>query len=36
MIAPDFRATEQIEILGPSKKFISYNYGRDIFYTNIS
>ena len=27
MIAPDFRASENIEVLKPAKAFISYNYG---------
>ena len=28
MIAPDFRATENFEILKPAKAFIVYNYGK--------
>jgi hypothetical protein len=28
MIAPDFRATEQLEILKPAKNFVAYNYGK--------
>lgn len=27
MIAPDFRITENIEIMKAAKNFISYNYG---------
>jgi hypothetical protein len=28
MIAPDFRATEQIELMKEAKRFISFNYGK--------
>ncbi len=30
MIAPDFRASENLEVLKPAKTFISYNYGRQL------
>lgn len=28
MIAPDFKATEQLDLMKPAGNFISYNYGK--------
>lgn len=27
MLAPEFRTTEKMDLMKPSKSFISYNYG---------
>ena len=35
MIAPDFRATENFEILKPAKAFIVYNYGKPLLSLNM-
>lgn len=30
MIAPDFRLTENLNVLKPAADFISYNYGKSL------
>jgi hypothetical protein len=30
MLAPDFRITENLKLMGPMKAFIGYNYGTSL------
>jgi hypothetical protein len=31
MLAPDFRITENLKLMGPMKAFIGYNYGDNMY-----